>query len=515
MLLNLHIAIAALVRGVRARDWATMAALATLYLAMVRPYYGITADDAYISFRYAQNWVAGCGPVFNCGEPAVEGYTNFLWTAMAAVVMALGFDAPPAMRLVGLLCGALAMLALAALARRLHRGTATPALAALVLASSPFWAVNTVSGLETAAATLSVLVATGLSMALPRARRPWAAGAAWGVSYLIRPEGLVLGFLTGVWILLAGLISRVGLRNIISQGLRFTAGFMAVGLPYFVWRVVYYGNLHPNTYYAKSVPLDRQLPTNIKILSAHPVFFVSLLAAALLVLVLRRELKLLLPLLLALGAAAISLTVQNNFWMPGHRLYLTATALVAALAAGLGDMLTPELPRWGAVGRLLRPLPTLGLFGALLYSAWVYQPETVELANLHYARDDNPARAMGERMRKKAGAGDWLLTRDAGMVPFYAGPGVKVLDIHTHSLNDRRIARQGWDLKYIMGHNPRWVIFPSTFRAPFRLTHPIEGRIYHGPGFHDRYREIEVAAWHRLRFFFLFEKADGNNGNKK
>src|SRR5690606_452754 len=34
-------------------------------------------DDAFISFRYAQNLIDGHGLVFNAGE-RVEGYTNFL-----------------------------------------------------------------------------------------------------------------------------------------------------------------------------------------------------------------------------------------------------------------------------------------------------------------------------------------------------------------------------------------------------------------------------------------------------
>ena len=35
-------------------------------------------DDAFISFRYVRNLLAGHGLVFNPGE-YVEGYTNFLW----------------------------------------------------------------------------------------------------------------------------------------------------------------------------------------------------------------------------------------------------------------------------------------------------------------------------------------------------------------------------------------------------------------------------------------------------
>ena len=40
-----------------------------------------TADDAFISFRYVDNWVRGYGLVFNPGE-RVMGYSNFLWVVL-------------------------------------------------------------------------------------------------------------------------------------------------------------------------------------------------------------------------------------------------------------------------------------------------------------------------------------------------------------------------------------------------------------------------------------------------
>ncbi|NLA36985.1 MAG: hypothetical protein GX868_15050, partial [Actinobacteria bacterium] len=49
-------------------------------------------DDAYISYRYAQNLVDGHGLVFNVGE-YVEGYTNFLWTLWIAFGLKIGLSA--------------------------------------------------------------------------------------------------------------------------------------------------------------------------------------------------------------------------------------------------------------------------------------------------------------------------------------------------------------------------------------------------------------------------------------
>ena len=52
--------------------------------------YGLcTQDDAYISFRYADNLVNGHGLVFNPGE-RVEGITNLLWTVLFVPVLAAG-----------------------------------------------------------------------------------------------------------------------------------------------------------------------------------------------------------------------------------------------------------------------------------------------------------------------------------------------------------------------------------------------------------------------------------------
>ena len=43
-------------------------------------------DDAFISFRYARNWVEGHGLRYNLGDHTpVEGYSNFLWVVVSAV----------------------------------------------------------------------------------------------------------------------------------------------------------------------------------------------------------------------------------------------------------------------------------------------------------------------------------------------------------------------------------------------------------------------------------------------
>jgi len=60
----------------------------------------LTVDDAYISYRYAQNLVEGHGLVYNPGE-YVEGYTNFLWTLLLAAGIKLGIGAELFSKLMG------------------------------------------------------------------------------------------------------------------------------------------------------------------------------------------------------------------------------------------------------------------------------------------------------------------------------------------------------------------------------------------------------------------------------
>ena len=73
---------------------------AGILLALQMSYWWYTVDDAYISYRYAENAAKGLGFVFNPGE-RVEGFTNFLWTLLLAVAFKLGADTVIASKILG------------------------------------------------------------------------------------------------------------------------------------------------------------------------------------------------------------------------------------------------------------------------------------------------------------------------------------------------------------------------------------------------------------------------------
>ena len=80
-------------------------------------------DDAYLSFRYVDNYLNGHGLVFNQGE-RVEGYTNFLWVILLALAANLGFALPEAARWLGIIFSAGTVVVVMLLARRALAGFA-------------------------------------------------------------------------------------------------------------------------------------------------------------------------------------------------------------------------------------------------------------------------------------------------------------------------------------------------------------------------------------------------------
>lgn len=206
-------------------------------------------DDAFISLRYAQNLVRGEGLVFNVGE-RVEGYTNFSWTLLAALGMALGFDAVVWIQVLGAACYAATLLVLSVGTREL-RGAHGPApwlpIAALGLAAHEHAKSFASCGLETA---LFALLGTAQLVALVHATRARAfagAGLLGILATMTRPDGALFYVAGGGLALLGARRSRSW-----SVLLAYAAPFVLLYLPYFAWKWTYYGDPLPNTFYAKS-----------------------------------------------------------------------------------------------------------------------------------------------------------------------------------------------------------------------------------------------------------------------
>ncbi len=209
-------------------------------------------DDAFISFRYARNFAEGHGLVYNVGE-WVEGYTNFLWTLLLGLVGKAGGDIPLAALLGNLACFVLALLAVGATVRRTAPGPVLVPFAVLALAATRPFHTFASSGLETMPAAL--LVAAGLWASTLR-NGALLSGFALTGAVLMRPDQVLLYACMGLAIVGEDLLFRVDrplLRRLDWKRIaQYAAPFLLLYVPYFFWRWSAYGDLFPNTYYAKS-----------------------------------------------------------------------------------------------------------------------------------------------------------------------------------------------------------------------------------------------------------------------
>lgn len=214
-----------------------------------------TQDDAYISLRYARNLVDGHGLVFNPGE-RIEGYSNFSWTLIRALFLWLGTPAVETALWLGMAFGALAIVFAARLARSLEGSLGpTSVLTVLFAAGNSAFALWSTGGLETAFFTF--LVTAGLERGLaPRVSEKGRAAAPllFFLAATTRPEGPIF---FAAWFLIRVIDTERGSGPAASangwRGLARDFALFAIPLlPYLAWKLAYYGDLLPNTYFAKA-----------------------------------------------------------------------------------------------------------------------------------------------------------------------------------------------------------------------------------------------------------------------
>lgn len=216
-------------------------------------------DDAYISYRYAWNFVHGSGLIYNPGQPPVEGYTNFLWTVFAAGGIWLGLP-PDGLALTATIACGICLLGLTYYlgARLAGTNPAWPLLAVGLLALSACFITYGPkgSGLEAVPFGVTVLVPIALLWGRDASKRVmwWrvAGGFALAIAALTRPEGIMAAalFLTvRAW---QDRCARSTNTPTIRLLLAALLPFLLIVVPYQIWRVTFYGYPFPNTFYAKT-----------------------------------------------------------------------------------------------------------------------------------------------------------------------------------------------------------------------------------------------------------------------
>jgi arabinofuranosyltransferase len=523
------------VSGQRGRLLPLFLSLCVPWLLLVDRFWYV-CDDAFITFRYALNWAGGEGLRYNLWDaPPVEGYSNFLWTALCAGLFRLGQEPLAWTPLLGVACGAaLLWRVLRALREDLGLSAAAAAAGAGSLALSPSFGLWSTSGLETMAYALASWLAFEQLFLRPAEGRAGArAGALGGAALLavglLRVEGFAWAGLMGAIALVAAALGararRPAALRALLPGLAAAGGLFAA---YYAWRWSYFGQPFANTVTAK---VGFSGPVAARGLKYAAGFFVNTLgpltAFAGVPAALRRP-AVGLPLLLLAGAGLVWPVLVGGDFMPMGRLYVVALpfaallvglaveqaggrrALAAGLALGLSALggagawrLNP-LPEW-----LREPLHFRPFVGQTVTELDMWGGESKQVALLTQ---------IGRALREHSAPGESLVSDAIGAIGYYSGLniydryGLVTPSVAAREIEPGALLGPGHD-KHV---GPLFFVDQGpTYLHAQLLADPLESRVFaqdlHAWGVAERYApEViplgELVAGNGERFLMRFRR---------
>lgn len=489
-----------------------MAAAAAVAAVHVLRLPRIVVDDAFISFRYALQFVRGHGLVFNPGE-YVEGYSNALWVWMIAAGMRLNADPIAVARSIGAVAYVGCVIAAVWLTGRLARSHVAAAACGAMLAASTTLCSSSLSGLETG---LYALCVTGGAAAFVTRRFGWAS-IVFALAGLTRPEGFAL-LIVAVACAAANAGQRRRMRP--RDWIVLMAPATAVLLGMLAFRLAYYGAAVPNSVAAKSAlwPLLQQAPwrsvprivfnePGLNYVGGFLAATVGLLAPICILPIgfsaARRPAATFLGTVVLMGLAV----AVYNFgdWMASYRLLTPYLPLLAVLVWWGTAVLARRAKEWlvchgsmsrvfvhrspatadTAVAQVLRatvPAAVIALAVPTVVRGWQRNlPMPVERADRELA-----SLLQSSRQPNLLAATDVL-----GRLGYYA-PDVPIIDMA--GLTDAHIARHGrvkptfgrWDVDYVLSRRPHLLMTNVL---------PAWKDVLRRPAFNRKYVWMDEPSW--------------------
>ncbi len=209
-------------------------------------------DDIFITFRYADNFIQGKGIVFNEGE-RVEGYTHFLWFVLLSAFRFFNLDLEQISIWLGIASylGTIAIFLFISF-RTADRKILIIPFTALALSVNYDFAVWATGGLETSFITFLLSLTFYIYFSkLTRIKKHLITGLILTLCLMTRPDAALFYLYANLLLLLSFIYNKTSLRESLKELMLINVSFIVIYIPYFLWRYNYYGDIFPNTYYAK------------------------------------------------------------------------------------------------------------------------------------------------------------------------------------------------------------------------------------------------------------------------
>ncbi len=444
-------------------------------------------DDAFISFRYSENFANGDGLVFNVGE-RVEGYTTFLWVFLLGIGHWLGMETVSLARVLAWMC-VLGSIGLVAYSYKFaERVTKTESAVAIVLlCTCGIYTPWPSSGMEVTLFGLLILTTLALyssKNAFGPTKQYVIAGISATLLVMTRPEGILLVAILGLHAAYRFLVHKD--RTLVW----FVVSFAVIYGAYFVWRYSYYGYLLPNTFYAKVGSSGDQLLRGLEYLKGMGILIWPMVLLAVVALWRStREGALLLRLSTAyLLVHVIYIWLVGGDCMPAFRFIAPLLPLLAILAA-VGVMAISKMK--AAAGLVV-----------LVVAFNLYQMLYAFSITGHIKADKVAVRGkeVGLWLKKNLPSGSLIATNTAGTIPYYSKlPVVDMLGLNDVTIAHRAVADMGAGLAghekgdgaYVLARNPAVIQFHSSvgrLKPSFRS----DRELFELPEFHRKYHAVEV-----------------------
>lgn len=206
----------------------------------------VGSDDAFISYRYAENFFNGHGLVFNPGE-RVEGYSNLLYTLLMVPAFFLGKAFVYSYSFSFNILLGLAALAVFALFVAHRYGQRQAILGGLLFSANPILWLHINTGLESILVLLWQLLGwTSMERYLENKdnkKHLYLVLASIALLLITRVDGFIFAGILAFYLLVFRREYRLGITTLITTSI-------VEGI-YILLRYVYYGDILNNAYYAK------------------------------------------------------------------------------------------------------------------------------------------------------------------------------------------------------------------------------------------------------------------------